>query len=81
LVGISPIVIQLSITTIPEKHINSGILKAAVSVKKHIVEIAEHTMKAVTGTHIFFLHAATLHFKIRTMRLIKVTTISHARAI
>ena len=45
--------IQLSIITIQVKHNSSGILNAGVSVKKHTVETATHTMKKVTGIHVF----------------------------
>ena len=73
--------IQLSIITIQVKHNSSGILNAGVSVKKHTVETATHTMKTVTGIHILRLHADMPHFKISTIRLVNVTAISHASAI
>ena len=72
---------DLRIITIQVKHNSSGILNAGVSVKKHTVETATHTMKTVTGIHVLRLHADMPHFKISTIRLVNVTVISHASAI
>ena len=73
--------IQLSIITMQVKHNSSGILYADVSIRKHVVETAIHTMKEVNGIQVLRLHADILHFKLNTIRLTKVIIISHANAI